>query len=152
LEDAVTITPATLRTYRHLTATQADHLAELWNATYPAMREILDRVIRANRGTDRPVADVPRLERVRRELGQIDRGTHRPCTQSPPGFSPTEAYILVGWVLEATSLGSPHAGGIHRLAAELADLMTTPHPPHLTVRRAPDQPVCQPARDARKAS
>jgi hypothetical protein len=30
--------------------------------------------------------------------------------------------------------------------------MTITHPPHLTVRRAPDQGVCQPALDARKAS
>lgn len=70
----------TIRTHEHLDTDQAAHLAALWTATYPAMREILDLVIRANRATDHPVVDVPRLVRVRRELGQIDRGTYRPCT------------------------------------------------------------------------
>jgi hypothetical protein len=92
-----------------------------WPAVYPAMRQILDAVIRANRGVSRPVADVSRLERVRLELGQLDRGTHRPCTQSPPAFSPFAAFSLVREVCETTPLGHPATGAIYRLAADLAD-------------------------------
>jgi hypothetical protein len=92
-----------------------------WSAVYPAMRQILDAVIRANRGASRPVANVSRLERARLELGQLDRGTHRPCTQSPPAFSPFAAFSLVREVCETTPLGHPATGAIYRLAAELAD-------------------------------
>lgn len=92
-----------------------------WATTYPHMRAILDAVIRANRGADHPHVDVPRLERVRRDLGQLDRGTYRPCTQSPPAWCPTSAFGLVRAVANVTSLGHPLAGANHRLAADLAD-------------------------------
>ena len=100
----------------------AARVAEGWTAVYPAMRRVLDDVIRANRNTDRPLVNVRRVERVRRELGQIDRGTHRPCTQSPPAFSPRAAYGLVRYVLRLMPVGHPHAGDMYRLAAELADV------------------------------
>jgi hypothetical protein len=85
------------------------------------MRTILTAVIQANRGTEHPVVDVHRLERVRHALGQLDRGTYRPCTQSPPAWCPTSAFRLVRAVANVTSLGHPMAGAIHRLAADLAD-------------------------------
>ncbi|MDQ0943304.1 hypothetical protein [Streptomyces sp. V1I1] len=116
------LTTQTVRTNPHLTDDQAAHIVALWTAAYPAMRETLDTVIHAQRGADRRTVDIPRLERTRRALGQIDRGTYRPCTRSTPAFSPTSAYFLVRNVLNVTSLGSPHVGAIHRLAAELADL------------------------------
>lgn len=100
---------------------QPPNRPEAWAATYPAMRNILDTVIRANRPAATPVVDVRRLERVRLELGQLHRGTHRPCTQSPPAFSPFAAFSLVREVCETTPLGHPATGAIYRLAAELAD-------------------------------
>jgi hypothetical protein len=58
------------------------HKPSTWADTYLAMRTILDTVIKAQRGARRPTADVPSLIRVRRDLGQLDRGTYQPCTQS----------------------------------------------------------------------
>lgn len=111
-----------VRTSRHLDQDQAAQVTALWTAAYPAMREILDSVIRVQRGADRPTVDIPGLGRIRRELGQMDRGTYRACTHGEPAFSPASAYGLIRGVLDVTSLGSPHAGDIHRLAAVLADL------------------------------
>lgn len=116
------ITIDTVRTNGRISDEEAAQVVDLWTTAYPAMRQILDTVIRANRATDRPVVDVNRLVRVRRELGQMDRGTHRPCTQSPPGFSPWQAFRMVRAVADVTSSGSPDAGAIYRLVAALADL------------------------------
>ncbi|MEW1926359.1 hypothetical protein [Streptomyces sp. NPDC088360] len=62
---------------RFLTETQAQRIVDHWNQVYPAMRAVLDTVIRAQRGAEQQTVDVARLERVRRELGQLDRGTFR---------------------------------------------------------------------------
>ncbi|MFD5385446.1 hypothetical protein ACFWMG_10890 [Streptomyces sp. NPDC127074] len=65
---------------------------------------------------------LPRLDRVRRELGQVHRGSYRECTRSAPSFSPATAAWLVRDVLGITHIGHPDAGTIYRLAAEPADL------------------------------
>lgn len=92
-----------------------------WTETYPEMRRILDTVIKANRNARRPVADVPSLVRVRRDLGQLDRGTHQPCPQGPVGWNSYAAFRLVREVVTATPLGDPAAGAVLRLAADIAD-------------------------------
>jgi len=109
---------------RFITQSQAEDIADRWNGAYPAMRSILDAVIKAQRGAERPTVDVARLERVRRELGQQDRGTFKGCTRSPGAFSVSSAYVQVREVLAVTSIGDPDAGAIHRLAGELADAIT----------------------------
>ncbi|MFF7954161.1 hypothetical protein [Streptomyces griseorubiginosus] len=101
----------------------AARVAALWNEVYPAVRERLTTVIRAQRESAQPTVDVARLEQVRRELGQLDRGTFRPCTRSRPAFSESAAYGLLRDVVAVTGLGSPYAGALHRLAAVLADLV-----------------------------
>ncbi|MFD4412423.1 hypothetical protein [Streptomyces sp. NPDC058475] len=106
---------------RFVTETQAQRIADRWNAVYPAMRNILDDVIRAQRGAERPTVDVARLERVRREMGQQDRGTFKSCTRSPGAFSVSHAFSQVRRVVAVTSIGHPDAGEILRLCAELAD-------------------------------
>ncbi|MEU1312596.1 hypothetical protein ABZ419_27405 [Streptomyces cinnamoneus] len=106
---------------RFVTETRAQDIADRWTAVYPAMRTVLDTVIRAQRGAAQPTVDVARLERVRRELGQLDRGSFKGCTRSPGAFSVSDAYVNVREVLAVTSLGHPDAGAMHRLAGELAD-------------------------------
>lgn len=108
---------------RFVTETQTQGIAEHWNGVYPAMRSILDAVIKAQRGTDRPTVDVAELEQVRRELGQLDRGTFKACTRSPGAFSIHNALSHVHAVLNVTSKGHPDAGPIYRLAGELADVV-----------------------------
>ncbi|WP_424893456.1 hypothetical protein [Streptomyces sp. XH2] len=116
------LTTETVRTNRYLDEDQAARVVELWNAAYPGMREILDTVIRAKREAHQPSTDIERLEQVRRELGQMDRGTYRDCKRGPAVFRPSASWGHLLRVLKATPIGSPHAGSIHRLAAELADL------------------------------
>jgi hypothetical protein len=106
---------------RFVTAANSQDIADRWNGVYPAMREILDTVIRAQRDADRPTADVAQLERIRRELGQLDRGTFKACTRSAGGFSVSSALSGVRVVLSVTSVGDPVAGDIYRLAGALAD-------------------------------
>lgn len=110
---------------RFVTEPQTRIIADCWNAVYPAMRGILDSVIKAQRRTDRPTVDVVNLERVRRELGQLDRGTFKACTRSSGAFSVFDALSHVREVLNVTSLGAPGAGAIYRLAGELADVVAT---------------------------
>jgi hypothetical protein len=97
------------------------HKPSTWADTYPAMRTILDTVIKAQRGARRPTADVPSLIRVRRDLGQLDRGTYQPCAQSPTAWSSYAAFRLVREVINTTPLGHPATAAILRLAADLAD-------------------------------
>ncbi|MFD8025437.1 hypothetical protein ACFV6G_34125 [Streptomyces lavendulae] len=123
------LTVATVRTYRHVDLPRAQRLVEHWSAAYPAMRTILDTVITAQRKAQRPTVDLRRLEDTRRELGQMDRGTHRLCTRSAPSFSPTSAAWLVRNVIAVTYVAHPDASAIYRLAAELADLATDEVPP-----------------------
>lgn len=92
-----------------------------WADTYPVMRQILDTVIKAQRGARRPTVDVTSLVRVRRDLGQLDRGTHQPCTQSPAAWSSFAAFRLVREVINVTPLGHDATAAILRLAADLAD-------------------------------
>ncbi|MFF8293618.1 hypothetical protein ACF068_31040 [Streptomyces sp. NPDC016309] len=82
-------------TTRFIEQNQAQRIADRWNAAYPAMRSILDDVIKAQRAAERPTVDVARLERVRREMGQQDRGTFKACTRSPGAFSVSHAFSQV---------------------------------------------------------
>lgn len=116
------ITVETIRTNPNLSEDQALRVVELWTIAYPEMRGILDQVIKAQREFEKPTRDVKVLEQVRLELGQLDRGTYRGCTRGGPMFSVYAAHGAVHHVLNATSLGHPAAGGIYRLAGELADL------------------------------
>ncbi|MFC9498443.1 hypothetical protein [Streptomyces sp. NPDC056982] len=62
-------------------------------------------MIAAQRRAKRPTVDLSPLERVRRELGQVDQGTHRVCTRSATFFSPTAAGWLVRDVVGITYIG-----------------------------------------------
>ncbi|MEU3279194.1 hypothetical protein [Streptomyces antibioticus] len=108
-------------TNRYIPVEQAQEIAVAWNGVYPAMRRVLDTVINAQRGAERRTVNLPRLERVRRELGQLDRGTYRGCTRSPAAFSISGSLSNVRAVLEVTSVGTPELGDMYRLAALLAD-------------------------------
>lgn len=101
----------------------AEHPAA-WTETYPEMRRILDTLITTNRAARRPTVDVPGLEYVRRGLGQLDRGTYRPCPQSPPAYNSFAAFRLVREVAHVTPLGHPAAAAVFRLAADIADQNT----------------------------
>ncbi|MER7761347.1 hypothetical protein [Streptomyces sp. NPDC097619] len=114
------ITIDSVRT-RFISDDQAQHIADHWNPVYPAMRRILDTVIKAQRAADRPTVDVARLELVRRGLGQLDRGTFKGCTRSPGYFSVHHAIRHVHGVLKVTYSGDPDKGAIYRLAGVLAD-------------------------------
>lgn len=124
-------------TTRFIGQDQAQRIADRWNAVYPRMREILTSAIEAQRAAEQPsgdprpaimqeiwpaTADLAKLEAVRRELGQLDRGTFKDCTCSTGGFSVSEARDRVHQVLNVTSTGDPALGAIYRLAGELADL------------------------------
>lgn len=108
-------------TNRYIPVEQAQEIAVAWNGVYPAMRRVLDTVIKAQRGAKRRTVDLPRLERARRELGQLHRGTYRGCTRSPAAFSLFGSISNVREVLEVTSVGTPELGDMYRLAALLAD-------------------------------
>ncbi|MGH8966331.1 MAG: hypothetical protein ACRDXB_13525, partial [Actinomycetes bacterium] len=60
-------------------------------------------------------------EDLRRDLGQLDRGTHKPCTRSPGCFSVTAAYMAVRNLISLSSLNSEGMASVYRLAAELAE-------------------------------
>lgn len=92
-----------------------------WPELYPRMRKILDTVIKGQRTARRPTLDVPSLVHVRRDLGQLDRGTYQTCTRLPGGWSSFAAFRLVREVITVTPLGHPDAAAILRLAADLAD-------------------------------
>ncbi|MFF2132421.1 hypothetical protein ACFVW1_45225 [Streptomyces olivochromogenes] len=124
-----TLTVEQVLTNRHIDQARAERLVEYWSTAYPAMRTILDTVIAAQRRAERPTVDLPRLENARRELGQVDRGTHRGCTRSAPFFSPTIVGWLVRHVIDIMHIGHSQAGAIYRLAAELADLAVDGLPP-----------------------
>lgn len=115
----------------------AHRIAELWNTAYPHMRAALTAVIDGNRqylaeadrwqlSDEAKAATAQRIrdtERVRRELGQLDRGALRTCSRSMGGFSVSGALILVTRAIDAFSVGSPHLGDAYRLAASLADVV-----------------------------
>ncbi len=131
--------------YGQLSYSQATQVAELWNEAYQVMRQVTadrikgyrDYIAREGWKADpaRPDADFRRAfttseadarqnlrlaEDLRRALGQLDRGTHKPCTQSPGAFTLSGAY---GAVRDALALTSPDTDGlepVYLLAAALA--------------------------------
>ncbi|WP_327332899.1 hypothetical protein [Streptomyces anulatus] len=132
---------------RFVTESQAYRIADRWNGVYPAMRSVLDTVITARRDAERPTADVVRLERVRREMGQQDRGAFKVCTHDPGAFSVSAASHQVREVVAVTPIGHADAGSILRLAGALADLVASSGIARLSEREAeragtaPVQPV-----------
>ncbi|WP_328565265.1 hypothetical protein [Streptomyces coelicoflavus] len=97
-------------------ANEAGPMAARWNQTYDGIREELTRRVK----TAKALGGAPaRLMELRRELGQLDRCTHRACTQSPPGFSAHAALRLIQETLRYLPLDLQ--GDVHRLAAVLAD-------------------------------
>lgn len=121
-------------------------VADLWSAAYPTMRatttsritayrqQIEDRVwdidpanpnaelIRAYTPTEAKLhRRLKNAETLRRTLHQISSGTHRPCTQSPPAFSPFAAYDAVRDFLRTGSANDRGLGDVYRLAAVLAE-------------------------------
>lgn len=115
------ITTDSVRT-RYIGEELAQRVADHWNPVYPAMRRILDTVIKAQRTRETPSWDVAQLELVRRELGQLDRMTFKACTRSDGAFSVHHALSHVHEVLNVTSLGDRDKGAIYRLAGALADV------------------------------
>lgn len=97
-------------------ADEAGVIAAHWNQTYDGIREELTKRVKTSKALG---GDPARLVELRRELGQLDRCTHRACTQSPPGFSAHAALRLVQEALRYLPLELQ--GNVHRLAAELAD-------------------------------
>lgn len=121
-------------------------ITDLWNAAYPTMRAIATSRITGCRGqiADRvwdidpanPNAEILRAytpteaklrrrlkntETLRRTLHQLDNGTHRPCTQSPPAFSPLAAYSAVRAFLGTTGINDRGLADVYQLAAVLAE-------------------------------
>lgn len=129
-----------------------DDIAALWNAAYPTMRAITTHRITTHRqqihdrvwdiNPTNPNADILRAytpteaklhrrlkntEALRRTLHQLDRGTHRACTQSPPGFSALSAYTAVRALLNTTSVNDHGLAAVYRLAAVLAEAAEERH-------------------------
>lgn len=140
------LTPELVHETGYFSYGDAERLADLWNAAYPAMRQIATRYIEGMRGyveregwvvdPAHPQAEalqayaVPEkkarrklrlAEDLRRDLGQLDRGTHKPCTRSPGCFSVTAAYLAVRNLIGVSSLNSEGMASVYRLAAELAE-------------------------------
>lgn len=145
-------TAATIRSHGRLDDTTATRIAALWNAAYPTMRTIATTRIDAYRRQVRdeawnidpnhPHAEalqahapteatirrrLSNLETLRRELGQLDRGTHRACTRSPGGFSTLSAYSAVRALLGATSVNDHGLAAVYQLAAVLAETAEERH-------------------------
>jgi hypothetical protein len=141
---------ATVREYAGISTDRSADIVRLWNAAYPVMRQITSGYVNSMRDyveregwvvdPDHPRADilsqytVPEdkarrklrfAEELRRELGQLDRGTHKGCTRSPGGFTITAAYSRVRSVVGLSSLGTEGMGSVYRLAAALAEAEET---------------------------
>ncbi|MGA5220897.1 hypothetical protein ACPCAE_33175 [Streptomyces cinereoruber] len=97
-------------------ADEAGPIAARWNSVYDGIREELTARVKTAKTLG---GDATRIKELRLELGQLDRCTHRACTQSPPGFSPHAALRLVQESLRYLPLELQ--GDTHRLAALLAD-------------------------------
>lgn len=130
----------------HFSYADAEHLADLWNRAYPEMRKIVTGYIEGQRAyieregwvidPSHPHAEVLQAyatpekkvrrklklaEDLRRELGQLDRGTHKLCTRSPGGFTVTGAYMAVRNLIRISSLNSEGLAQIFLLAAGLTE-------------------------------
>lgn len=130
----------------HFSYAEAEHLTDLWNRAYPAMRQIstgyiegtrkyIERegwvidpahrhaeVLQAYATPEKKARRKLKLaEDLRRDLGQLDRGTHKPCTRSPGCFSVTAAYLAVRNLIGISSLSSEGLASVFLLAAELAE-------------------------------
>lgn len=141
------ITTATVRSTGRLDDAAATRIADLWNAAYPGLRDILTEVIAGHRSylakqvgqreesqlveTRRYIKNV---EEIRRELGQLDRGTHRACTRSAPAFHPGSALNVVRHAMDVMPFADDRAGAVYRLAADLSDTVAAQH----AARRAQD--------------
>lgn len=146
------LTTATVRGNGRIADDTAARLADHWNAAYPTMRSVATSRVDAYRrqikdevwnvDPTHPHADALRAhlpteaavrrrlknaETLRRELGQLDRGTHRACTRSTGGFSPLSAYAAVRALLSATTLNDLDLAPVYRLAAVLADAADARH-------------------------
>lgn len=97
-------------------ADEAGPIAARWNSVYDGIREELTARVKTAKALG---GDATRIKELRRELGQLDRCTHRACTQSPPGFSAWAALRLIQETLRYLPLELQ--GDAHRLAARLAD-------------------------------
>jgi len=145
-------TAATIRSYGRIDDTTAARIADRWNTAYPTMRTIATARINGYRRQieDRaweidpthPHAEVLRAytpteaqlrhrlkntETLRLKLGQLDRGTHRACTQSPGGFTVLAAYTAVRAFLSHTSVNDHGLAAVYELAAVLADAAEARH-------------------------
>lgn len=130
----------------HFSYADAEHLADRWNQAYPVMRKIATSHIEGLRlsvegrswevDPKHPQAEALRkflpdegkvrrklklAEDLRRELGQIDRGTHKLCTRSPGSFTVTGAYVAVRNLIRVSSLSSKGLSSVFQLAAVLAE-------------------------------
>ena len=138
------LTIAAARSYGQLDDTTAGDLTRQWNAVYPTMRKLVTRKVDSDRryiagrrwefdtGSSEVVFADPEpseaavrrslhlAEALRRTLGQLDRGTHRPCTQSPQGFSVISAYWAVRDVLAMTITSDRDLSDLYQLASLLA--------------------------------
>lgn len=146
------LTTATVRSHGRTDDTTAGLIADLWNTAYPTMRAIATNRINAYRTQVRdeawridpnhPHADTLRAytpteatirrrlkntETLRRELHQLDNGTHHACTRSPAGFTTGAAYTAVRALLDATTLNDRGLAAVYRLAAVLADAADERH-------------------------
>jgi hypothetical protein len=99
---------------------EAEPIAAAWNWVYDGIREELTRRVKLAKAMD---GEAVGLKTLRLELGQLDKCTHRACTQSPPGFSSYAALRLVQQSLRYLPLELQ--GDTHRLAALLADWART---------------------------
>jgi hypothetical protein len=97
-------------------ADEAGPIAAAWTWAYDGIRQELTQRVKTAKALG---GDPARLQELRRELGQLDRCTHRACTQSPPGFSAHAALRLIQETLRYLPLELQ--GDTHRLAALLAD-------------------------------
>lgn len=145
-------TAATIRNHGRTDEPTATHIANLWNAAYPTMRTIATNRIDAYRrqlqdeiwniDPTHPRADILRacaptkatirrrlknIEELRRTFDQLDRGTHRACTQSPGGFSIFSAYSAVRALLGATTINDTGLAAVYQLAAVLAEAVEERH-------------------------
>ncbi|MFJ6486605.1 hypothetical protein ACIQK6_41825 [Streptomyces sp. NPDC091682] len=103
-------------------ADEAGPIAARWNSVYDGIREELTARVKTAKTLG---GDATRIKELRLELGQLDRCTHRACTQSPPGFSAHAALRLIQESLRYLPLELQ--GDTHRLAALLADWARVVH-------------------------